>query len=366
MPRSRLMIPVSRVRWAQAHWSMTRVLLRQVRTALREFRYPLAVLAAAIFGGGWLYGELLVQAGYPRIAPVDLPYTMLALMLFESPGSMPGEPQLMVFWYLMPGIGAYVAARGGFDFVRLFISRSETHRSWEEAMASTYRNHVIVLGVGHLGTRVIRSLVQMGFDVVAIDSKLDAAKTDELDQLGVRLVNGDGRMANTLETAGIRHAAALIVCTSNDHMNLELTMRARDLNPALRIVVRMWDDQFAAQIRRFMNVEAVMSATDLAAPAFAGMAVGIEIAQTMTIGGADFSMIRLEVVPGSFLDGARVDALQDQEDMDIVLHGRGADVRVHPPDDTVIRGGDTLVIFAQHSKITDVVARNQGRRVVSR
>ena len=48
--------------------------------------------------------------------------------------------------------------------------------------------------------------------------------------------------------------STLIVCTSNDHMKLEVTMRARELNPDLRIVVRVWDDQFAGQIRRFMNV----------------------------------------------------------------------------------------------------------------
>jgi len=172
-------------------------------------------------------------------------------------------------------------------------------------------------------------------------------------------VEADGRLASTLETAAIREAQALIVCTSNDHMNLEVTMRARDLNPAVRIVVRVWEDRFAAQIRRFMNVEAVLSATDLAAPAFASAALGIEITQTLTIGGVDYSMIRLEVAPGTFLDGQTIGALQEEEDMDIVLHGRGESVAVHPPTDVVASAGDTLVIFAQHSKITDVVMRNQ-------
>jgi Trk K+ transport system NAD-binding subunit len=346
-------------RQAGRAWRMTRAMWRNARVIGREFRVPIGVFLVAIFGGGWLYGELLVRAGYARLPFLDLPYSMLALMLFQAPTDLPRETELILFWYLMPLIAAYVAGRGVFEFINLFYRSDRRHTTWEEAVASTYRDHVIVLGVGHLGTRVIRALVQMGFDVVAIDLKPDDEKNAELAELNVPQVLGDGRLSNTLEKASIRQARALIVCTSNDHMNLEVTMRARDLNPNLRIVVRVWDDQFAAQIRRFMNVEAVLSATDLAAPSFAGSALGIEITQTLTIHDEDYSLIRLHVAPGSFLDGKQIDRLQDEEDMDIVLHGHSGNVQVHPAGDAVIRAGDTLVIFALHRKITDVVARNQ-------
>src|SRR5690606_11059415 len=132
---------------------------------------------------------------------------------------------------------------------------------------------------------------------VAIDWETTPEKDAELARLGVPLVLGDGRLAATMQAAAIRQAQAFIVCTANDYMNLEVTMRARDLNPEMPIVVRMWEDQFAAQIRRFFNVKAVLSATELAAPSFAGSALGIEITQTLTINGEDYSMIRLEVAP---------------------------------------------------------------------
>jgi Trk K+ transport system NAD-binding subunit len=344
---------------------MVRAAWRNARVIGREFRVPIGVLLVAVFGGGWLYGELAVLAGHSRLPYMDLPYTMLALMLFQPPTDLPREPELIAFWYLMPLVAAYVAGRGVFNLVNLFYRSDERRRSWERAVASTYHDHVITLGVGHLGTRVVRALVEMGFEVVAIDLHSGQEKGDELERLHVPLLIGDGRLMTTLDAAGIRNARALIVCTSNDHMNLEVTMRARDLNPDLRIVVRVWDDQFAEQIRRFMNVEAVLSTTDLAAPSFAGSALGIEITQTLTINGTEYSMIRLEVTPGSFLDGQTIGVLQEEENMDIVLLGQSGDVRVHPRLDAVVGAGDTLVIFAQHHKITDVVARNQRRRVSS-
>ena len=68
----------------------------------------------------------------------------------------------------------------------------------------------------------------------------------------------------------------------------------------------------------------------VAAPAFAGAAVGIELTQTLHIQGVDYSMIRLQVGTGSFLDGDTVGELQHANDMDIVLHGRDGSVEVQP------------------------------------
>lgn len=360
MPYSRLLIPERRRRFSRG-WRLLRATYRNALVFWREFRNPIVVFLVAVFAGGWIYGELWARAGYERLPYIDLPYTMVALMIFETPIELPPEPQLIVFWYLMPLVATYVAGRGVFELVRLFFNPNARSSAWEEALASTYRNHVIVLGVGHLGLRVIRSLVQMGVEVVAIDWKPDDDKLDELKRLKVPFVSGDGRITATLEMAGMRHAEALAVCTSNDYMNLEVTMRARDLNPAIRIVVRMWEDHFATQIRQFMNVEAVLSATDLAAPSFAAAALGIEITQTMQVNGVDYSMIRLRVGTGSFMGGETVGQLQKTYEMDIVLHSRNDSVTVHPPHDEQLRAGDTIVIFAQHRKIVDVIARNQRR-----
>jgi Trk K+ transport system NAD-binding subunit len=70
-------------------------------------------------------------------------------------------------------------------------------------------------------------------------------------------------------------------------------------------------------------------------------------------------MIRLEVEPGSFLDGGTIGQLQDANNMDIVLHGRNGAVEVQPDSGLVVQGGDTLVMFARHDKIVDIVARNR-------
>ena len=357
MPHTLLVHP----RTPSRSWRFIRAAWRDTSALLREFRRPLLAFLLAVLGGGLLYGFLYndVAGVEPAIPLTNLPYTMLALMVLETPEEVPPQPYLIAFWYLMPAVGVYVVGRGVADFARLFFDRSERRSAWEEALASTYRNHVIVLGVGHVGMRVVRTLVGMGFEVVGIEMKAKPEVDDELERLGVPLIVADGRSAGTLDSAGLRYAQSLVVCTANDQTNLEVIMRARDLNPDVRIVVRMWDNQYAAQLQRFMGVQAVLSASDLAAPAFAGAAVGIEVAQTMRIGDVDYSMIRLQVEAGSFLDGQSVGELEDANNMDIVLHLSDGASEVHPPQDSRVHAGDTLVIFAHHAQIIDLVVRNR-------
>ena len=358
--QSELLLPPTRPkpsrinRWRrnlQASWHDTRALIS-------EFRRPLLAFLISVFVGGWIYGELTVIAGYDRIAFIDLPYIMMALMIFEAPSEVPPEWYLVFFWYLQPLVGVYILGQGAADFIRLFIDRSGRKNAWEVAVASTYSRHVVVIGIGHVGLRIIRTLVDMGFEVVAVSLDISDDVKSILDQWHVPLIMGDARLIQVLEDARVDRADACVVCTSSDHVNLEVTMRVRDLNDDIRVVTRMWDDRFAQQLRRFMNVD-VLSASDLSAPAFAGAAVGIQVLQTLDIENERYGMIQLKVEPGSTMEGKTIGFLQEDENVDIVLHGRGSVRTVHPDEEALVQAQDLLVLFADYSQITEIVARNR-------
>lgn len=362
---SRLIIPAElqrrRRRRARRWVRQMRAIWRDSLALWREFRLPIIIFFLVTLAGGFVYGELHYLT-YGEVIPlINRPHMMLQLMILETAIDPPSEWYLMLFWYALPPIGVFIIGRGVVEFARLFFNRDERRDAWREAVASTYRNHVIVFGAGHVGLRVIRILVQMGFDVVAIDNSPDEEAEEVCHELNVPLINGDGRLTSTLEKANLREADSFVACIGNDFVNLEAVMKVRDLNPDIRIVARMWDDQYAEQLGRFMNVQAVLSSSDLSAPIFAASAVGIEITQTLSVNGADYSTIRVHIQPGSFMIGQTVEKLQHVNDMDIVLLGRGDHVEVQPPGSTIIQPADTVVIFARHDKILSIVARNRGR-----
>src|SRR5690606_23843797 len=329
--RTRLYRPIPRRRRVAVFVRQLRALWHDTAALWREFRTPVLLFILVTVGGGFIYGELYYRA-YGHYYELDVrPYIMLQLMIMESPSDVPAEWFLIIFWYLMPVVGVFILGLGAADFVRLFFNRNERRDAWGEAVALSYRNHVIVFGAGHVGLRVVRELHHMAFDVVVVDNDPDPGVPEELEQLNVPLIVGDGRVTITLEKAQLKYARAFVACTGNDHVNLEVVMKARDMNPNVRIVMRAWDTEFANQIERFLHVQSILSSSDLSAPAFAGAAVGIEITQTVRVNDKDYSMVRLTVEPGSFLDGHTVGALQTEHDMDIVLYGRGELVDVQPP-----------------------------------
>lgn len=352
MPRVQLVWPHAQRRRDRLSRTV-RAVWRDSMALWHEFRAPFVIFLAASFGGGYLYGLLNTLAGNEPIPPGNLPYTMVALMVLQTPIPMPSQPYLIAFWYLLPALGIYIAGRGATDFMRLFFDRSGRRAEWEEAVASTYRNHVIVLGVGHVGLRVIRWLIRLGFDVVALNDTLSPELETELSRLGVPCIVADARSQPALEKAGIQHAQSIVICTSDDYTNLQVALRVRNLRKDIRIVMRTWESEFTEQIGVLP-----VSASDLAAPAFAGAAVGIEITHSLSVHDVDYSTIRLEVEPGSLLDGKTIGTLQESEGVDVVLHGRDGSVDVHPDRKIVVRAGDTLVIFAAYSKVTELVTRN--------
>lgn len=362
MPTSQFVSPIRQQRRASSLLRKARAIWRDTRALWQQFYMPIVAFMLVTFVGGYMYGEIYYNLRGITIPLIDRPYLMLQLMILETPEDVPPEWQLVLFWYALPPILVFIVGNGVADFVRLFFNRDERRDAWREAVASTYRNHVIVFGAGHVGARVIRTLVDVGTDVVVIDNDPDDGIEDMLRQLDVPLLVLDGRTASALEKAGLRDAEAFIACTGNDQVNLEAIMRVRDMNPDIRIVARVWDDQFAQQIRRFMNVQSVLSSSELSAPIFAGLAVGVEMAHTLRVRDVDYSTVRLTVEAGSFLEGREIGALQKENHMDIVLYcGNGA-AEVQPPGNVVVRAGDVLVIFAQHERVLDVVARNRKNR----
>ena len=68
-------------------------------------------------------------------------------------------------WYLnllcgiYPVIGFVLIGEGVVRLALLMSSKTPGEKEWTRVMASTYRDHVVVCGVGRLGIRVIEQLV---------------------------------------------------------------------------------------------------------------------------------------------------------------------------------------------------------------
>ncbi|MET8132909.1 NAD-binding protein [Streptomyces sp. NPDC006290] len=143
--------------------------------------------------------------------------------------------------------------------------------------------HVVLLGVGKIGTRVLARLRELRIPVVCVEADPEARGLALARRLRVPVVLGDVTQEGVLEAAKINRAHALLALTSADTMNLEAVLSARTLRPDLRVVLRLYDDDFATAVYRTLRaahpdaLTRSRSVSHLAAPAFAGAMMGRQI-----------------------------------------------------------------------------------------
>ncbi|MFD0367980.1 NAD-binding protein [Streptomyces sp. NPDC127114] len=149
--------------------------------------------------------------------------------------------------------------------------------------------HVVLLGLGKVGTRVLARLRELDIPVVCVEEDREARGIPLARSLHVPVVLGDVTEEGVLEAAEIHRAHALLALTSSDTTNLEATLHARTVKPDLRVSLRLYDDDFATAVYRTLRTahpEAhtrSRSVTHLAAPAFAGAMMGRQVLGAMPV-----------------------------------------------------------------------------------
>lgn len=106
---------------------------------------------------------------------------------------------------------------------------------------------IVIAGDGKVGLELTRQLLREGHDVVVIDSKLEALRT-ELDQYDVMTVQGNAAAMQTLRQAGVENAELLIAATSADETNILCCLVAKKLNSALHTIARVRNPEYAEQL----------------------------------------------------------------------------------------------------------------------
>jgi voltage-gated potassium channel len=318
--------------------------LRETRVLLREFRRPLTTFALAVIGLGVIYHYLALQLGEPLHSLPEAIYLMLTLAFLQPSGSFPNTPVLQIFYFALPVIGVITVAQGLADFGVMLFNRRARSKEWEMAIASTYSNHTILVGLGHLGYRVVEKLHAMQENVVVVEKDASVETAAAVRRMNIPIIQDDATRPAALEAAGIEHARTIILCSQNDSVNLQIAVKARGLNKDIRVVIRIFDDDFAHSLQEQFGFIA-LSGTGMAAPVFAAAATGADITNPISVEGQQLSLARLTVGEHSQLDGKTVGFVEDNYHLNIVLVRHDHNSEMHPTDSLVLHSGNVLAVL---------------------
>ncbi len=125
---------------------------------------------------------------------------------------------------------------------------------------------IIVCGLGRVGTRVLQYLQPTGLPVVVVDT---VCQPGDPRLLGFPLVQGDCRHRDVLEAAGVRQARGVLILTADDLNNVATTLMIRSLNPEVRIVLRMFNQNLIGRLGQAVRNVYALSTSLLTAPILA-------------------------------------------------------------------------------------------------
>ncbi|WP_330177941.1 NAD-binding protein [Streptomyces sp. NBC_01498] len=172
--------------------------------------------------------------------------------------------------------------------------------------------HIVLLGLGKIGSRVLVQLRELGIPVVCVEEDPEARGIALARSLRVPTVVGDVTQEGVLEAAKVHRAHALLALTSVDITNLEAALYARSVTPDLRVALRVYDDEFSTAVYRTLRaahprgLTRSRSVSTLAAPAFAIAMMGRQILGAIPVERKVLLVAALDVAGHPRLEGRTV------------------------------------------------------------
>jgi Trk K+ transport system NAD-binding subunit len=222
--------------------------------------------------------------------------------------------------------------------------------------------HVIVVGGGEVGIRVLGGLFDLGFRTVLVDQDPNARGVAFAHNHRLPVVIGDSCDEKTLRRAGIEGAIALVSVTSSDIVNLETALQARAMRgEELRVVLRLFDDDLAGRVQRTVGNVVSRSVSYLAAPTFAAAMLEHKVLRTIAVGRHVLLIADVRVEPGAGISGQSLAALEhDRLARVLALQSRG-ELRYDwsPRRSHHLEPGDRIIVLATRAGLSTFLADNR-------
>lgn len=209
------------------------------------------------------------------------------------------------------------------------------------------RHHVVVCGLGRVGTSVAARLKSGGVPVVAIERHENAIGVLHARQLKIPVIIAPASDVSAQEVAGIARADAVLAVTDDEAVNLEIGLVAKHANPGVRVVTRLFDHDLAGRVERRLDLGATRSVSMLAAPAFAAAALGRRMEVIFPIGRRVLLFTEVTVSANSLAPGRMLTELAEPGACRILAWSQqGSDAWVWDQPDVALAGGDRLAVVA--------------------
>lgn len=316
-----------------------------------RFLWPIAALGVVCLIGTTGYA-VMAPPGTPFFDPAYMTFITITTIGYGEVIDLAGNTVGRVFtvFIALSGFGIFTYL---ISSVTAFIVEGRlTETFWRRKMekrAGLLNDHFIVCGVKGTGAHIAKELQSTGRPFVVVDIDRHSVSAVMENPEDVIVVEGDATDNEVLKSAGIMCAHGVFAATGDDNQDLVISLTAKQLNPALRVV---------SSCKVLKNMDKMQTAgADAVVPLtfIGGMRMASEMVRPTVVTFLDTMLrdketgLRVEelAVPDSAVGKPLIDLnLQGFPRILILAVNMEGEWTYNPPRSYELRRGDTIVFMA--------------------
>ncbi|WP_141528622.1 potassium channel family protein [Bacillus thuringiensis] len=299
----------------------------------------------SLFQAFWMTVITVLTVGYGDAVPVTQAGKVFALLIIPV--------GVGIVTYAIGVVAAMIIEGNLFHAVR---------RKKMDKQIAQLKNHIIVCGCGRVGLQVVHELQEKKIPFVVVDKDESVLEKGKL-----LYIHGDATEDQVLHHAGISKAAGLVAIVANDAENVFITLTARGLNDAIKIVARSEKPETEEKLGR-AGANKVINPSSMA-----GIHIAKGIANPLTVHyidtvlyGIEQSFVIEEILVGkdSILVGKSLlqSDVRNQFDVTILAILRNGDIIHNPTGQEKLQEHDMIIVFGLVEKLKQFEKELQSTR----
>ncbi|PEU84063.1 potassium channel protein [Bacillus cereus] len=305
----------------------------------------MAIEEISLFQAFWMTMITVLTVGYGDAVPETQAGKVFALLIIPV--------GVGIVTYAIGVVAAMIIEGNLFHAVR---------RKKMDKQIAQLQNHIIVCGCGRVGLQVVHELQEKKIPFVVVDKDESILEKEKL-----LYVHGDATEDQVLHHAGISKAAGLVAIVANDAENVFITLTARGLNDAIKIVARAEKPETEDKLKR-AGANKVINPSSMA-----GIHIAKGIANPLTVHYIDtvlygveqsFVIEEIAVGEGSILASKSLleSDVRNQFDVTILAILRNGNVIHNPTGQEKLQEHDMIIVFGSVEKLGQFEKELQSKR----
>lgn len=327
----------------------------------RPFRIAFAVLVVLSLISVVVLNNHYVEPDGTRMSLLDAIYFTSETIATVGFGDFYFRDQaswLRVWAIVITLLGATLIAVATALLTNALVTRSLSTSRGRQRLTGM-RGHIVVIGLGQVGSRVATRLHESGYEVAIVDGGQGRRFVPQMEAAGMPVLIGDPTLRETQLAANVHQSAGVAALTNDDLANIEIGLAVRGLigDRTFPIALRIFGRNLARVLGSMSDTWKPRSIAELAAPWFIGAALGMEVVGTFYVGSAPYMAARLRIREGSGFDGIEVEDFRIHTRVAAIQRVETGVLEFPPGRDARLRAGDVAYVVGHYEDLFDVLER---------